>query len=104
MKKNNELETESIIKLLFKFSIPSVIGLLVNIFYSIVDRIFVGRGVGSMALSGVAVTFPITNIIMAFAMLGGVGAAAVVSIKLGQHKGEVAEKVLGNTFVLLIIF
>lgn len=104
MKKNNELETESIIKLLLKFSIPSVVGLLVNIFYSIVDRIFVGRGVGSMALSGVAVTFPITNIIMAFAMLGGVGAAAVVSIKLGQHKSEIAEKVLGNTFVLLIVF
>lgn len=104
MNQTNELATESVGKLLFKFSIPSVIGMLVNVMYSIVDRIFVGRGVGSLPLSGVAVTFPISNIIMAFSMLGGVGASAVISIKLGQHKKEEAEKVLGNAFILLIIF
>ena len=104
MNKTNELGTESVGRLLIKFSIPSIIGMLVNVLYSIVDRIFVGRGVGSMQLSGVAVTFPISNIIMAFAMLAGVGAAAVVSIKLGQHKKDEAQKVLGNAFVLLVIF
>lgn len=104
MNKSNELAVESVGKLLLKFSIPGIIGMLVNVLYSIVDRIFVGRGVGSLPLSGVAVTFPITNIIMAFAMLAGIGASAVVSIKLGQHKKEEAEKVLGNALSLLIIF
>lgn len=104
MNKTNELGTESVGKLLLKFSIPSVIGMVVNMLYNIVDRIFVGRGVGSIALSGVAVTFPIVNVIMGFAMLAGIGAAAVISIKLGQHKKEDAEKVLGNAFTLLVIF
>lgn len=104
MNKQNELAVESVGKLLLKFSIPAIIGMLVNVLYSIVDRIFVGRGVGSLPLSGVAVTFPITNIIMAFAMLAGIGASAVISIKLGQHKNDEAEKVLGNALSLLIIF
>lgn len=103
MNESKELETESVGKLLLKFSIPAVIGMLVNALYSIVDRIFVGRGVGSLALSGVAVTFPITNIIMAVGMLVGTGAAAVVSIKLGQKKKDEAEKILGASYVLTII-
>lgn len=103
MDESKELGMESIGKLLLKFSIPAVIGMLVNALYSIVDRIFVGRGVGSLALSGVAVTFPITNIIMAVGMLVGTGAAAVVSIKLGQKKKDEAEKILGTSYVLTII-
>ena len=103
MNQSKELETESVGKLLLKFSIPAVIGMLVNALYSIVDRIFVGRGVGSLALSGVAITFPITNIIMGVGMLVGTGAAAVVSIKLGQKKEKQAEKIIGNAFMLTII-
>ena len=104
MKNTNELGVESIGKLLLKFSIPAVIGMLVNVLYSIVDRIFVGKYVGELQLSGVAVTFPITNVIMAFGMLAGIGAGAVVSIKLGQNKKAEAEEVLGNAFTLLILF
>ena len=103
MNQSKELETESVGKLMLKFSIPAVIGMLVNALYSIVDRIFVGRGVGSLALSGVAITFPITNIIMGVGMLVGTGAAAVVSIKLGQKKEKEAEKIIGNAFMLTII-
>jgi putative MATE family efflux protein len=103
MDESRELGRENIGKLLFKFSIPAVIGMLVNALYSVVDRIFVGRGVGSLALSGVAVTFPITNIIMGVGMLVGTGAAAVVSIKLGQKRKEEAEEILGNSFVLTLI-
>ncbi|MHC1685438.1 MAG: MATE family efflux transporter [Clostridiaceae bacterium] len=103
MNQSNELEFESIGKLLLKFSIPAIIGMLVNALYAIVDRIFVGRGVGSTALSGVAVTLPITNIIMAVGMLVGIGAAAVVSIKLGQKNKAQAEKILGNAFTLIIL-
>jgi putative MATE family efflux protein len=103
MKQSRELETGSIGSLLLKFSIPAVIGMLVNALYSVVDRMFIGRGVGSMALSGVAVTFPITNIIMGVGMLVGTGAAAVVSIKLGQKKEKEAEKILGNAFILTLV-
>jgi len=65
---SKELGTKNIGALLFKFSVPAVIGMLVNALYSVVDRIFIGRGVGSIALSGVAITFPITNIIMGVGM------------------------------------
>lgn len=100
---SNELAKESIGKLLIKFSIPAVIGMLVNALYSVVDRVFVGRGVGSIALSGVAVTFPITNIIMGAGLLVGAGSAAVVSIKLGQKKIDQAENIVGNAVVLSVI-
>jgi putative efflux protein, MATE family len=104
MDKSNELGNEKIGKLLLKFSIPAIVGMVVNALYSIVDRIFVGRGVGSLALSGVAITFPISNVIMAFGMLVGIGAATVVSIKLGQKRTKQAEKIIGNAFSLVIIF
>ncbi|MDF2843704.1 MAG: efflux family protein [Herbinix sp.] len=104
MNATKELESKSIGKLLYQLSLPAVIGMLVNALYSVVDRIFIGRGVGSLALSGVAVTFPITNIIMAVGMLVGIGAATVVSIKLGQRKNEEAEQIIGNAFILTLIF
>ncbi|MCB2308181.1 MATE family efflux transporter [Clostridium estertheticum] len=104
MDNSNELATEKVGSLLWKFSIPAIIGMLVNALYSVVDRIFIGRGVPDpLALSGVAITFPITNVIMAFGMLVGIGGAAVVSIKLGQNRKEDAEKILGNAFVLVVI-
>lgn len=103
MNNTNELGSQKIGKLILKFSIPSIVGMMVNSLYSIVDRIFVGRGVGSIALSGVAVTFPISNIIMAFGMLVGLGSAAVISIKLGQGQVKQAERIVGNAFTLVII-
>lgn len=103
MNATKDLESKSVGKLLFQLSVPAVIGMLVNALYSVVDRIFIGRGVGSLALSGVAVTFPITNIIMAIGMLVGIGAASVVSIKLGQKKTEEAERIVGNAFLLTLI-
>jgi len=104
MDNSNELATERVGSLLLKFSIPAIIGMLVNALYSVVDRIFIGRGVADpLALSGVAITFPITNVIMAFGMLVGIGGAAVVSIKLGQNKKEDAEKIIGNAFVLVVL-
>ncbi|ADL50854.1 MATE family efflux transporter [Clostridium cellulovorans] len=103
MDESKDLGTKNIGSLLWKFSIPAVIGMMVNALYSLVDRIFIGRGVGSMALSGVAVTFPITNIIMGVGLFVGAGSAAVVSIKLGQKKLKEAEKIVGNAFILTII-
>ncbi len=102
MDRTNLLGEEQIGKLLLKFSIPAIIGMLVNALYNIVDRIFVGRGVGSLALSGIAISFPILLVIMAFGMLIGLGATALVSIRLGQGKREEAELIVGNSLVLLI--
>ncbi|HEY8892875.1 MAG TPA: MATE family efflux transporter [Clostridium sp.] len=103
MDRSKQLGEESIGKLLMKFSIPAIVGMLVNGLYNVVDRIFVGRGIGELALSGVTATFPVSLIIMAFAMLVGIGSASLISIKLGQQKKEEAEHILGNAFTLLII-
>lgn len=104
--RQKRLANESVLKLLVSFSIPAIIGMLVNALYNIVDRIFIGKmeGVGQYAITGVGLNFPIMTVIMAFAMLAGIGAAATISIRLGQNKKEDAEKILGNAFVLSIIF
>ncbi|WP_291571310.1 MATE family efflux transporter [Clostridium sp. UBA4548] len=106
MDRTMELGQGSVGKLLLKFSIPAIIGMIVNALYNIVDRIFIGQipgGVGELALSGVTVTFPISTVIMAFGMLVGIGSAALISIRLGQQKKDEAEKILGNALILVII-
>jgi putative MATE family efflux protein len=105
MDRTTELGQESVGKLLLKFSIPAIIGMIVNALYNVVDRIFIGQipEIGGLALSGVTVTFPISTVIMAFGMLIGIGSAATISIRLGQQKKDEAEKILGNAFVLVVI-
>ena len=102
---NGKLGSESISKLLFKFSVPAITGMVVNALYNIVDRIYIGhiKGVGSYALSGLAITFPISVIIMAFGMLIGIGACSVISIRLGEKNVEAADNILGNAVMLLTI-
>ncbi len=97
------MRDQSIGSLLWKFSLPAIVGMLVNALYNIVDRIFVGRGVGSLAIAATTVAFPIMLIIFAVAMLIGIGATALISIRLGQRKKEDAEKVAGNAAVMLLI-
>lgn len=99
------LGKEKIGKLLLKYSVPAIIGMLVNALYNVVDRIFIGNipGVGSLAITGVGVTLPITTIILGFSMLVGVGATTTISIRLGQGRREEAEKVIGNAITLSAI-
>ena len=97
------LENEKIIKLIYKFSLPSIIGLLITASYTIIDRIFIGNGVGVLALSGVTIIFPIIMIGMAFSMLVGIGSTALVSIRLGEKKINEAEQILGNAISISII-
>lgn len=97
------LGNDKINKLIAEYSIPSVIGMIVMASYNIVDRIFVGRGVGTLAISSIAITFPINIVIMGFGQLVGMGAIALISIRLGEKKKEEAEKILGNAFLLSII-
>lgn len=103
MDRSKQLGSERVGTLLLKFSIPAIIGMLVNALYNIVDRIFVGRGVSPLAISGIVIAFPITIVIMAFGMLVGIGASALVSIRLGQQRKDEAEQILGNAFMLNII-
>lgn len=87
---------ERIGSLILKFSIPSVVGMLVNGLYNVMDRIFVGRGVGPEALAGVAIVFPLTLLVMAMGMLVGMGASSLIALKLGEGKHEEAESVVGT--------
>ncbi len=103
MDNSKQLGEERIIKLIFKFSIPAIIGMLVNSLYNVVDRIYIGHGVGSLGIGGITVSFPIMLILMAFSMLIGVGANSLVAIRLGQGRKEEAERIFCNAFVLLII-
>jgi putative MATE family efflux protein len=97
------LESGKINKLIANFSIPAIIGMMVMASYNVVDRIFVGRGVGTLAISGIAITFPVNIIVMAFGMLVGMGATSLISLKLGEKKKEDAEKILNYAFYLSII-
>ena len=97
------MAVEKIPKLLLKFSLPAIIGLIVNALYNIVDSIFVGRGVGDLGLAGVTVSFPIVTTFMACVMLIGMGATSLISIRLGEKKSSEAEQIMGNAFVLLLI-
>lgn len=90
-------------KLLLKFSIPAIVGMMVNALYNTIDRIYVGRKVGELGIAGITVSFPVMIIIMAFGMLIGIGATSLISIKLGEGKKEEAEKILGNGMFLLVI-
>lgn len=103
MNRQEELRNERVGILLLKYSIPAIVGMLVNALYNIIDRMFVGKGVGELALAGLGVTFPFMTIIMAFSMLVGIGGVALTSIKLGEDKREEAEHILGNSFVLMLI-
>ena len=97
------LEHERIGRLLLHYAMPAVIGTMVNALYNIVDRIFIGQGVGPLAMAGLTLTFPILLFLQAFGMLIGAGAATRVSIYLGRRENEMAEKVLGNAFTLTFI-
>lgn len=99
----NELETRPVGRLLWTYSLPAVVGMLVMSLYNVIDRVFIGQGVGADAISGLAITFPVMNISAAIGILIGAGAAARISILLGAKDLHGAEKVLGNALVLIII-
>lgn len=97
------LGQERVDKLLWRYSVPAMIGMVVNALYNIVDSIFVGNGVGELALAAVAIAFPVMIILMGFGMLIGVGAGSLVSIRMGEGRKEDAERILGNAFTLSVL-
>ncbi len=100
---NKELENVPIGPLLIKYSIPALIGSVINLLYTIVDRIFIGQKLGSQALAGVTLTFPITNISFAVSAMIGVGASTIVAIKLGEKKFKDVTDIVGNQLLLFLI-
>lgn len=103
MNRAEELGTGKIGSLLSKFSLPAIVGMVVNSLYNVADRAFVGKGVGSLAIAGITVSFPVMLVLMGFGMLIGLGANSLISIRLGEKKKAEAEQILGNSIVLLII-
>ncbi|MBQ0043585.1 MAG: MATE family efflux transporter [Bacteroidales bacterium] len=98
-----ELGTEKISKLLKNYAVPAIIAMTASSLYNMVDSIFIGQGVGALAISGLAITFPLMNLSTAFGTLVGVGGATMLSILLGQKNYAAANKVLGNIVTLNIL-
>ncbi|MCB6974912.1 MULTISPECIES: MATE family efflux transporter [Butyricimonas] len=94
------LGTEKIGKLLMQYAIPAIIAMTASSLYNMVDSIFIGHGVGPLAIAGLAITFPLMNLAAAFGSLVGVGASTLVAIKLGQRDKESANQVLGNVVLM----
>lgn len=89
---------------MWDYALPAIIGTLVNTVYNIVDRIFIGQGVGALAISGLALTFPVVILASSLGMMVGSGAASRISISLGEKKKHTAEQILGNSLLLILIF
>lgn len=102
-KRLQELATMPVGKLLLRYSIPAVVGIVVMQLYNIVDRIFIGQVVGTNAIAGLAITFPVANISTALGVLIGAGASARVSIMLGNKDEQSALRVTGNALVLTLV-
>lgn len=105
MKHQDELAIKPVTRLLIQYSVPAIIGMMVNALYNVVDRMFIGNipGEGPLAITGVGMTMPISTIILACGMLVGIGTTANISIKLGQGQREVAEQIIGNNITLSIL-
>ncbi len=103
MGKVDELRDANIARLMVKYFVPAFVGVFVNALYNIVDRIFIGQGVGAEALSGISVIFPVMLIMMGFGMLIGIGTGVYVSINLGKRNTIRAEQTLGTGFALMLL-
>lgn len=98
-----ELGTKPIGKLLWQYAMPAIIAMTAASLYNMVDSIFIGHGVGALAISGLAITFPLMNLSTAFGAMVGVGAATILSVRLGQKDYSSANRILGNCLTMKVI-
>lgn len=98
-----ELGTKPVGSLLMQYALPAVVAMVAASLYNMIDSIFIGQGVGALAISGLAVTFPFMNLSAAFGAAIGVGSSTFLSVKLGQRDYDIAGKILGNCVMLNII-
>ncbi|MBQ5358372.1 MAG: MATE family efflux transporter, partial [Alistipes sp.] len=97
------LGTDSLSSLLWRYAMPAIIAQVSSSLYNIIDSIFVGQGVGPLAISGLALTMPVMNLSAAFGAMVGVGSSALTSIRLGQGNKRAAELILGNVVLLNVV-
>lgn len=105
MKKTNDLGKDKISSLVLKLAIPTMIAQLVNVLYSIIDRMYIGNipEIGDIALAGVGVCGPIVTLLSSFGTLVGLGGSILMSMKMGEQKKKEAEQILSNSFLMLLI-
>lgn len=103
---DERMGTKKILPLLVEFSVPAIIGMLVNAIYNVVDRMFIGNApdLGAIGIAGITISYPITLVLMAISLMVGVGGATRFSISLGKKEPEKARIYQGNAVVLTIIF
>lgn len=98
-----ELGTKPVGRLLMQYAMPAIIAMTAASLYNTIDSIFIGQGVGALAISGLALTFPIMNLSAAFGAAVGVGSSTCISVKLGQKDYRMAEMIFGTSIVLNLI-
>ena len=105
MKLSNNLGKDSVLGLVFKLAIPTMLAQLVNLLYSIVDRMYIGHipEIGGLALAGVGVCGPIVTFLSSFGTLVGLGGSIIMSIKMGERRFKKARFVLANSFLALSV-
>lgn len=106
MKRTNDLGKDPVWSLVVKLAVPTMIAQLVNVLYSIVDRMYIGNisGIGEVALAGVGVCGPIVTLLSSFGTLIGIGGSILVAMKLGEKRQKEASQILANSFLMLVIF
>lgn len=103
MENSQRLGTEKPLKLLISFSIPAIVGMLVQAMYNVISRVFIGNSVGYLGIAGITVAFPAMMVQLAFGFMVGMGATTLVSIRLGEKRKDEAEEIIGTTLILLIL-
>ena len=98
-----ELGTKPVGKLLARYALPAIVAMTASSLYNMIDSIFIGQGVGPLAISGLAITFPLMNLSAAFGAAVGIGSSTCISVKLGQKDYKMAENIFGNSFTLNLI-
>lgn len=98
-----ELGTKPVGRLLMQYALPAIVAMVAASLYNMVDSIFIGQGVGALAIAGLAITFPFMNLSAAFGAAVGVGSCTFISMKLGQRDYAIANKILGNCMMLNIV-
>ena len=103
---DERMESKNVLPLLIEFSVPAIIGMLVNAIYNVVDRMFIGNapGLGAVGIAGITISYPITLVLMAISLMIGVGGATRFSISLGMKKKDHAAIYQGNAIILTVIF
>jgi len=102
-KREQDFQTKKISKLVWDYALPGIVGTMVTAMYNVIGRIFIGQGVGALAISGLAITFPVMNLTASIGMLVGAGAATRISISLGRQDRLTAEKILGTSLLITVL-